>query len=281
MEYWQRVHEGPLVTLTLTRPPINALNGPALEELGDALAAIAADPESRALLVTGGLERVFCSGGDLTYWHQVPDGRAVSHAGRSVFARLAHLDIPTIAAINGPVVGDGLALALACDLRWASERATFRLPELRYGFIPGWGTIQALVGVIGRGRATELLLSGRALDASAAERIGLVHASVPSEQLLDEARLLGWILAALPPTAVRAAKRALRGEDERAEFAAVWGGPVWAEGMKTYLEERVPPQEAAHAVIAAMDLPASAHGAVDRILPYCAPRAMRHGLART
>jgi enoyl-CoA hydratase len=280
MEYWQRVHEGPLVTLTLTWPPINALNGPALEELGDALAAIAADSETRALLVTGGRARAFCSGGDLTYWHQFPDGRAVSRAGSSVFARLAHLDIPTIAAINGHVVGDGLALALACDLRWASERATFRLPELRYGFIPGWGTIQALAGLIGQSRATELLLSGRALDATAAERIGLVHASVPSEQLLDEARLLGWILAALPPAAVRAAKRALRGGDERAEFAAVWGSPVWAEGMKTYLEERASSQQTAHAAITETDLPASARGAVGPILPYCAPQAMRHCLTR-
>ncbi len=238
MACWQHFQDGPVATLTLRRPPANALDVGALEELEERLAAIAADPEARALVLTGGLERIFCSGGDLGYWQQIPDGRSVSHTGATVIRRLTQLNIPTIAAINGHVVGDGLALALACNLRWASAEAAFRLPELRYGFIPGWGTLGQLIEVIGQARATELLLTGRALDAEAAERIGLVHAVVPSDRLQDEARHLGWILAALPRAAVQAAMRALRGHDEGTEFAAVWGGPEWTEGMMTFLEER-------------------------------------------
>jgi enoyl-CoA hydratase/carnithine racemase len=238
MGCWHLTRDGRLAVLTLMRPPVNALDGPALEELGDALAAIGTDSESHALLVTGGLGRVFCSGGDLAYWQHIPDGAAVSQAGRSVFTRMADLPIPTVAAINGHVVGDGLALALACDLRWASEGATFRLPELRYGFIPGWGTLRAVRDVIGRARAAELLLSGRALDATAAARIGLVHTVVPRERLLEEAARVGSALATLPAGAVAAMKRGLRDGDDEAEFARVWGGCEWAEGLETFRDEK-------------------------------------------
>ena len=240
MGAWHREVEGAVTILTLTRPPINALDGPALEELGHNLTAIAADAGVRVLVITGGHGRVFCAGGDLEYWKHISDGCAVRDAGRRVFAQLASLELPTVAAINGHVVGDGLALALACDLRWVADDATFRLPELRYGFIPGWGTLEQLIRLIGRSHATDLLLTGRALGAAAAEAMGLVHAVVPRGRLPDEARLLGWVMAALPPAAVRAAKRALKSGEASAAFAGVWGSAEWVDGMKAFHEERVP-----------------------------------------
>ena len=111
--------EGPVTVLTLKRPPVNALDRTALEELSKALENVESDHESRVLVLTGGIEGIFCSGGDLKYWRHVEDGRAVSREGRKVFAQIESLPKPTIAAINGHVIGDGLALALVCDLRIA------------------------------------------------------------------------------------------------------------------------------------------------------------------
>jgi enoyl-CoA hydratase/carnithine racemase len=145
--------EGPVSVLTLKRPPVNALDRTALQELSEAIENVGSDPESRVLVLTGGIEGTFCSGGDLKYWRHVQDGRAVSREGHDVFARIERLPKPTVAAINGHVIGDGIALALACDLRIVSEGATFRIPAAVYGFIPGWGFIRRLVASVGRGNA--------------------------------------------------------------------------------------------------------------------------------
>lgn len=238
MGVWSLDNDGAVAILTLARPPINTLDGPALAELADNLAVISADVSTKALVVTSGHERIFCAGGDLSYWQAITSGRMVREEGHRVFAQLAAFSIPTIAAINGHVVGDGLALALACDIRWASQAATFRLPELRYGFIPGWGALEQLVELIGRARATDLLLTGRAMNASEAERLGLVHAVVPREHLQDEVRSLSWVLASLPAATVRAAKQVLYGSDAAAAFNDVWGSADWAEGVKVFNEER-------------------------------------------
>jgi enoyl-CoA hydratase/carnithine racemase len=151
MSSWQLDWVGPVGRLTLTRPPVNALDQQALDELAAALADVGAERSARALIVTGGLHNIFCSGGDLRYWRNIRDGQQVSERGRSVFERLKRLELPTIAALNGSVIGDGLALALACDLRIACDSAVFRLPELGYGFIPGWAPLDSLVGLVGRG----------------------------------------------------------------------------------------------------------------------------------
>lgn len=240
MSSWIPQREGPLTLLTLARPPINALDRDALEELATAVAEVGADPEIKALVITSGIDGIFCSGGDLKYWRHVPDGDEVSRAGREVFARIEQLPKPTIAAINGPVIGDGLALALACDLRIASESATFRIPELAYGFIPGWGLIHRLVALVGRANASELLLTGRPVEAAESRAIGLVNEVIPSDRLINRALERAQEMAALSPTALRAAKCALLGGDEGACFEAVWGEADWREGIDALLAKRSP-----------------------------------------
>lgn len=240
MSSWIRRREGSVTLLTLTRPPINALDREALEELAELVAEVSADRGTRALLITGGIDGIFCSGGDLKYWRQVPDGGEVSRAGREVFARIEQLPKPTIAAINGRVIGDGLALALACDLRIASESATFRLPELAYGFIPGWGLIHRLVALVGRAEASELLLTGRPVEAAKARAVGLVNEVVPSDRLINRALERAREMAALSPAALGAAKCALLGGEEGACFEAVWGGADWQEGIDALLAKRTP-----------------------------------------
>ncbi len=240
MGSWQLDRMGTVARLTLTRPPVNALDQEALDELAVAIAEVAAIGVPRALVLTGGLRNIFCSGGDLKYWRAIRDGGRVSDSGRSVFSRIERLDIPTVAALNGSVIGDGLALALACDLRMASETASFRLPELGYGFIPGWGPIHSLVSLVGRARATEMLLTGRLYDAREARHIGLVHVVTSPERLEKAAMALARSLAALSAPALSAAKCALRGGDERACFERVWGRKDWEEGIEALFAKRSP-----------------------------------------
>jgi enoyl-CoA hydratase len=232
--------EGPVAFLTLSCPPINALDQAALDELNDAVGRVEADPDIRVLVVTGGIDGIFCSGGDLKYWREIHDGKEISRAGRDVFARIERLPIPAIAAINGHVIGDGLSLALVCDLRIASENATFRVPEAAYGFIPGWGFIKRLVALVGRGNAAGLLMTGQSIEAARAQMIGLVNEIVTPDQLMEVVMSRASRLAALSPASLHALKCVLLGGDERACFDAVWGGADWAEGIDALITKRVP-----------------------------------------
>jgi len=138
------------------------------------------------------------------------------------------------------VIGDGLNLALACDLRIASEAATFQLPEVAYGFIPGWGLIHRLVVLIGRAKTTELLLTCQQLEAQRAYGMGLINEIVPSEQLINHTLERAREISSFSPAALRAVKCALRGGDERSCFRTVWGGTDWKEGIVALLEKRAP-----------------------------------------
>ncbi len=238
MNSWFLKRRGVASVLTLRRPPINALDRQALNELSEAVETVEADEETRVLIIASGIERVFCTGGDLKYWRHIRDGKEVSRIGCEVFARLESLPKPTLAAINGHVVGDGLALALACDLRMASETATFRLPELAYGFIPGWGLIHRLIALMGRAKASNLLLTGRSFQAAEVLSMGLVHEVAPPDQLLNKALERTREMEALSPAALRAAKCALLGGDEAACFRSVWGGRDWQEGIDAWLDKR-------------------------------------------
>ena len=240
MASWQLARAGPVAVLTLCRAPVNSLDQEALDELARLIGAVCESATDRALVITGGEGKVFCSGGDLKYWRSVRDGRRVSESGRSAFALIEGLEIPTLAAINGAVVGDGLALALACDIRLASETASFRLPELGYGFIPGWGPIRPLVSLVGRAHATAMLLTGRSYGSAEAHAIGLVHEVVEPGRLAEAGMDRALTLAAASSPAVRSAKRALGGADERRCFEEVWGSHDWEEGVEALLGKRAP-----------------------------------------
>ncbi|MGO9571318.1 MAG: enoyl-CoA hydratase/isomerase family protein [Desulfomonilaceae bacterium] len=235
---------GSVAVLRLYKPPVNALDEPSLRELAKAVEQVEEDPAVRAVIVASALEGTFCAGGDLKYWPRVYRSRAdeISEAGRSAFVPLEQLTKPSIAAIQGHVIGDGLSLALACDIRLAAQGVTFHLPEVGYGFIPGWGTIGRLVRVVGTAPATELLLVGEPISAVYARFIGLVSGVTAPDQLFPAAEALAERLAAKPPMAMRHAKAALLGgsatrspdqEDwEERCFAAVWGSQEWERGIR-------------------------------------------------
>lgn len=209
---------GPVARLTLVNPPLNLVTQALLEELGSALdtLAAAAPGDVRAVVVTGSGERAFSAGSHVGEFESQrgPAGWARHQLESGVARNLAHLPMPTIAAIEGNALGGGLELALCCDLRVASERARLGLPEVRLAVTPGAGGTQRLPRAVGPARAKELILTGRILTAAEAERIGLVHEVVPAGQAAERAQAIGEEIAQRGPLAVREAKRLIdRGLD--------------------------------------------------------------------
>jgi enoyl-CoA hydratase len=245
---------GRVARLTLVNPPLNLVTRDLLGELNEALAQLeaAAPGDVRAVVVTGSGERAFSAGSHVGEFEaqRGPGGRARLELEERTATRLAALPMPTIAAIEGNALGGGLELALACDLRIASERATLGLPEVRLAVIPGAGGTQRLPRVVGLARAKELILTGRVLDAQQAARIGLVHEIVPAGEAVARATQIGEEIATRGPVAVREAKRLLDGALEQpledalaAELEAslrVFATDDLAEGADAFFAKRDP-----------------------------------------
>jgi enoyl-CoA hydratase len=237
--------------LTLSRPEkYNALNHALLTELDHALDALAADRAIRALVITGAGEKAFVSGADIGEL-SVLDTRgaeAASAFGSRVFRKLETGVQTVIAAVNGFALGGGCELALACHIRIASENAKFGLPEVGLGIIPGYGGTQRLPRLVGLGMASEMIASGRMIDAAEALRIGLVNRVVPQAAVVDESVLLANVIAANAPLAVaaalEAARRGLDGPiDQGLRFESTLFGILGSthdmhDGLKAFLEKR-------------------------------------------
>ncbi len=242
-----------IAIITLNRPDaLNAFNTAQLEALLAALRAIRDDREVRCVIVTGAGDRAFAAGADIKEMAELSQsaGLAFGRLGHAVTKGLADLPQPTIAAVNGFALGGGCELALAADIRLASERAVFAQPEVTLGIPPGWGATQRLPRLVGPGLAAELILSGRRVSAEEALRIGLVNAVYPAGQLMAEAHRLAATITAGSPRAARAAKQAMAvafgstvgaGLDaELALFAASFGTADQREGMRAFVEKRPP-----------------------------------------
>ena len=204
--------EGNVATVKLNRPDrYNALGSRIVEELGEVLDRIEESGDSRVLILTGAGNRAFCSGVDLKERAGMDaDERWAHNRALNAFAeRLARLQVPTIAALNGLAFGGGLEITLACDFRIAVESATFSLPEVGIGIVPGAGGTQRLPRLVGPTRAKELILTGRRIDAQTALEMGLVGKVVSPGSLMDEAWALAEEIAANSPLALAYAKAAV------------------------------------------------------------------------
>jgi len=246
------VQEG-LATVTVNRPEVlNALNTAVLKELRSALQNLAHDPAIRAVILTGAGEKAFVAGADIQEMLDLTpmQMREFSRLGQEVTHLLQQMPKPTIAAINGYALGGGCELALACDLRLASEEAQIGLPEVSLGIFPGFGGTQRLPRLVGRGKAAELLFTGDRIDAAEAERIGLVNRVVPSPELLAAAEAVARRILSRGPVAVKMAKEGLNRADEsplseglRYEseaFGLVAATKDRAEGMQAFLSKKKP-----------------------------------------
>ena len=200
---------GPVAHLELVNPPLNLVTRELTEELHAALTRLGSADEVRAVVVSGRGERAFCAGSHIGEFEglrgRVAEGKLLLE--KLVYRQLADLPMPTIAAIEGDALGGGLELALCCDLRIASERAKLGMPEVRLAVLPGSGGTQRLPRVVGPARAKELILTGRIITATEAERIGLVNQVVPPGEARSAADAVAAEIAERGPLAVREAKR--------------------------------------------------------------------------
>ncbi|HEY7756158.1 MAG TPA: enoyl-CoA hydratase-related protein [Actinomycetota bacterium] len=242
---------GAVATIRIDRPPANALARPVSLEVQEAARTVAGDETVRAVVVWGG-PRIFAAGADIKVMVDygpeeiAPDVGALERACRDLEA----VPKPVIAAVNGFALGGGCELALACDLRLASEGAELGLPEITLGIIPGAGGTQRLPRLIGLARARALVLSGRRVPADEARAIGLVDRVVPGPDAYPAALEEAERYARGPTRAYAAAKRALAAagdvgladglEAEREAFVPLFATRDQREGMRAFLEKRDP-----------------------------------------
>jgi enoyl-CoA hydratase len=245
--------EGAIALLTLNRPQsLNALNAALLNELRHAILDIRDDAGVRVVILTGAGTRAFAAGADLKELTELPPMamQTYAQAGQQVFQSIEQLGKPVVAAINGFALGGGCELAMACTLRVAADSARFGQPEVNLGLIPGFAGTQRLTRLVGKGRALDLLLTGRQIDAVEALRIGLVERVVAAADVITEARAIAGALAAKPPLAVRAILAAVqRGSETTLEagqaieaslFGLVGSTADMREGTTAFLEKRTP-----------------------------------------
>ena len=202
--------EDEIEIITLNRPgSLNAYHASMMRELAEVRQVMAADPTVRIVVITGG-ERVFSVGADLKELSQLNSTIAAHNYfscwGGKIYHGFATLEVPVIAAVSGLALGGGCELALACDLRIASETAVFGLPEIDLGLISGGGATQRLPRLIGLTRAKELLFTGETIDAKKAYELGLVNKVVAVDNLLNEAKKMARKLAAKPAFALKILK---------------------------------------------------------------------------
>lgn len=247
---WEQ--DGRVAIVTFNRPKaMNALNAETLNELEQVIKKVETDSSIGALVLTGAGEKAFVGGadiGELSALEGSMDGVALASRGQEVFNSLENLGKPVIAAVNGFALGGGLELALACDLRLASETARVGLPEISLGIIPGNGGTQRLPRLVGKGMAKYLIFTGRHLTAAEALALGIVEKVYPAEELLAQAKKLATELANKAPVALALAKRAINtGLDtdlgtgckvEAHYFGIIAGTQDAKEGTKAFLEKR-------------------------------------------
>jgi enoyl-CoA hydratase/carnithine racemase len=248
------VHDG-VATIELARADkLNAINAQMFAELGEAAERSAADPGIRAVLVRGEGPS-FCAGIDVTLLGQLSGTRGArfrsfARTAQRPYLLLAQMDKPTVAAVQGHAVGAGFQLALACDIRVATDDARFAMLEVRFGLVPDLGGTHRLARQVGPARAKELVWTGRTITAEEAERIGLVNRVVTPEALDKEAEALVREVAASPPIPVSLTKALIgRAVESSLETALERDAQAQAscidsedhrEAVAAYLEKRPP-----------------------------------------
>lgn len=244
--------DGPIAIMTISRPKaLNALNDETLTEMDDAFNDLQNNGKTRVMILTGA-EKAFVAGADIGELMEADDegGRNIATKGNTLFKTIEDSGIVSIAAINGFALGGGCELAMACDIRIASEKAKLGQPEVNLGVIPGYGGTQRLSRLVGKGKAKELILTGDMIKAEEALKIGLVDKVVEPDELMKKARKMADKIASKGPIAVRLAKAAINFGSETSlvegiafeiqKFSEIFGTEDKNEGTKAFLEKREP-----------------------------------------
>ncbi len=250
MAYVELTKQGHVGILTMNRPEaLNALSNAVFQDLIKALDEVDRDDDIYVFVITGA-GRAFIAGADISEMTtmNVAQGKALGDLGNSVYLRIEQMTKPSIAAINGFALGGGCELSLACDMRIASEKAKFGLPEVSLGVMPGFGGSQRLPRTVGIGNAMEIILTGKTIDAQEAKEIGLVNRVVSADALLDDALALANAIASQAQMSVRASKQAIRrgmqcdintaATYEALSFATLFNTEDQKDAMKAFMEKR-------------------------------------------
>lgn len=245
--------EDRIAQITINRPKqLNALNKETIAELHQALKALSTDEAVRVVVLTGSGEKSFVAGADIKEFADfgVNEGTELAAKGQeSLFDYIENYCKPVIAAVNGFALGGGLELAMACQVRIASDNAKLGLPEVTLGLIPGYGGTQRLAQLVGKGRAMEMILSAQMVKADRAHEMGLVNHVVPQEELLSSCLSLASKMAHNSPNAIHAAIKSVNagfkeGMDgykvEIEEFGKCFGTADFVEGTTAFMEKRKP-----------------------------------------
>lgn len=227
---------------------LNALNSTILREIGDFVENL--DDTTRVLIITGDGEKAFVAGADIAEMAKLneEEGYKFGALGAKVFRRIETLDIPVIAAVNGFALGGGCELAMACDIRIASNKAKFGQPEVGLGITPGFSGTYRLAKLVGQGYAKEMIFTGKAIRADEALRIGLVNAVYEPEELMPKAIEMAQKMTENAPLAIKYAKQCINesydlvAEDamelESRNFGKCFATQDQKDGMAAFLEKR-------------------------------------------
>ena len=244
--------KGKIGYIKFNRPEVlNAVNIETVLEVEKAMQDFNTNKDVLVIIITGE-GKAFVAGSDISRLAQMDslEAREYSKIGQRVLSFMENMEKPVIAAINGFALGSGCEIAMACDIRIASEKAKFGQPEVKLGIIPGHAGSQRLPRLVGIGKAKELIFTGDIIDANEAMRIGLVNQIVSTETLMEEAENIAKKIIAVGPTAVRIAKTVInRGMDsnlttansyEMEAFSMLFSTDEAKEGMKAFMEKRKP-----------------------------------------
>ena len=244
-----------IATITINRPEVrNALDTKTREELLSAVEDVTQDNDIKVVIFTGAGEKAFIAGADITVFKELnPPGIldfSYTLGNMGLFQKIRQLDKPTLAAVNGYALGGGCELMMCCDIRIASENASFGQPEINIGIMPGAGGTQMLPKLVGIGRAKELCFTGDLIDATEADRIGLVNRVVPLEKLQETVQALARKMTKKSPLILKYIKRSLNASlqtslDEGLAFetqslSTCFGTEDKVEGISAFLEKRKP-----------------------------------------
>lgn len=244
--------QGRVALVTINRPDKrNALDGATRARLIEVFDELAANPEVRAVVLTGAGDKAFVAGADISEFEgRSPVDQFRVMSGRTVFDAADRFPKPLIAALNGFTLGGGCELAMACDIRLAADTAKLGQPEVNLGIIPGGGGTQRLPRLVGAGTALKLLYTGELIDAAEALRIGLVDEVVPAADLRGRALALAQVIAQKSPVALQLIKEAVRASlrvpldeglrQETTLFGLAFSSEDKAEGVGAFLAKRSP-----------------------------------------
>ncbi len=244
--------ENGIFTITVNRPDkLNALNKTVLQELDDAVQRIYDDKHIQAAIITGQGAKAFVAGADISEFTELSneEGAALAQRGQNIFFKIENAPKPIIAAVNGFALGGGCELAMACHFRLASENAKFGQPEVNLGLIPGYGGTQRLTMLVGKGKAMELMMTGKMINANEARDLGLINYVTSIETLLEKTKEILNTILTKSPLAVSKVIAAVNSyfdcgkngfSEEIKLFAEVFESNDKKEGTNAFVEKRKP-----------------------------------------